>query len=44
MKVIKKINNNVAICLDNNGKELIAFGNGIGFPKVPYEIHYLNKI
>lgn len=44
MKVIKKINNNVAICLDNNGKELIAFGNGIGFPKVPYEIHDLNKI
>lgn len=38
MKVIKKINNNVAICIDGNGKELVAFGNGIGFPKTPYDI------
>ncbi len=44
MKVIKKINNNVAICLDQNGKELIAFGKGIGFPKMPYEIDDLRKI
>ena len=36
MKVIKKINNNVAICLDNDNHELIAFGKGIGFPKTPY--------
>lgn len=28
MKVIKKINNNVALCLDGNQRELIAFGNG----------------
>jgi transcriptional antiterminator len=32
MKVIKKININVALCVDNNKKELIAFGKGIGFP------------
>lgn len=32
MKAIKKINNNVAICVDSNNKELIAFGKGIGFP------------
>ena len=44
MKVIKKINNNVAICIDGNGKELIAFGNGIGFPKTPYEINDLSNI
>lgn len=44
MKVIKKINNNVAICVDGNGNELVAFGKGIGFPKVPYEVTDLRKI
>ncbi|WEV43461.1 PRD domain-containing protein [Lactobacillus sp. ESL0684] len=44
MQVIKKINNNVAICLDDNQDELIAFGKGIGFPKVPYELTDLTKI
>ena len=44
MRVIKKINNNVALCLDNNNHELIAFGKGIGFPKIPYQLDDLNKI
>ena len=44
MKVIKKINNNVAICLDSNGEEIVAFGKGIGFPRVPYELTDLSKI
>ncbi len=44
MKAIKKINNNVAICIDGNGKELIAFGKGIGFPAMPYLITDLSKI
>ena len=38
MKVIRNINNNVAVCLDDNNRELIAFGKGIGFRKAPYEI------
>lgn len=38
MKIIKNINNNVSICLDNSGKELIVFGKGLGFKKPPYEI------
>lgn len=38
MKVIRNINNNVAVCLDNNNHEVIAFGKGIGFKKAPYEI------
>ena len=38
MKAIKKINNNVAICLDSHNRELVAFGKGIGFPKMPYSI------
>ena len=44
MKAIKKINNNVVICIDDNKKELIAFGKGIGFPAVPYEIKDLSLI
>lgn len=44
MIVLKKINNNVAICKDNNGRELIAFGKGIGFPQTPYTLTDLRKI
>ncbi|MEH7549742.1 PRD domain-containing protein [Neobacillus vireti] len=44
MRAIKKINNNVAICTDSNNKELIAFGKGIGFPPMPYEIMDLSLI
>ncbi len=38
MKVIKNINNNVSLCIDSKGREVIAFGNGIGFIKPPYQI------
>ncbi len=38
MKVIKNINNNVSLCVDNIGREVIAFGKGIGFIKPPYEV------
>ena len=38
MKVIKNINNNTCICLDSNNREIVAFGNGIGFKKPPYEV------
>lgn len=43
MKVIKKINNNVALCVDSQNRELVAFGKGIGFPAMPYEVS-LNKV
>lgn len=43
MRVIKKINNNVAVCRDRKGQEIIAFGKGIGFPQMPYDIG-LDKI
>lgn len=43
MQAIKKINNNVAVCVDGNGHELIAFGKGVGFPQMPYEVS-LEKI
>lgn len=38
MKVIKNINNNVSICLDSAGNQVVAFGKGIGFKKPPYEL------
>ena len=44
MRMIKKINNNVAVCLDGDNNELVAFGKGIGFPKMPYELTDLSKI
>lgn len=44
MKIVKKINNNVAIGVDKNNNELIVFGTGVGFPKVPYELTDLSKI
>lgn len=44
MRIIKKINNNVAIGLDQNEKEVIAFGKGVGFPAIPYELNDLSKI
>lgn len=44
MKAIKKINNNVAVCLDNENHELIAIGRGLGFPEMPYEITDLSSI
>lgn len=44
MHAIKKINNNVAVCIDGNGDELVAFGKGIGFKKMPYEIADMSLI
>ncbi len=43
MKVIRNINNNIAHCVDSKGREVIAFGKGIGFYKADEEIP-LNKI
>lgn len=43
MEAISKINNNFALCLDNNGTEVIVYGRGVGFGKFPCEIP-LDKI
>lgn len=44
MKIVKKINNNVAVGIDNDNRELIVFGRGVGFPKVPYELNDMGKV
>lgn len=38
MRVVKKINNNVAVCVDAAGRELVAFGKGIGFGAIPRDV------
>lgn len=38
MKVVKNINNNVSLCLDNKGNECIIMGKGVGFIKPPADV------
>ena len=38
MIALKKINNNFALCRDQNGTEMIAYGKGIGFGQFPCEV------
>lgn len=38
MRVVKNINNNVSLCLDSKGREVVAFGKGVGFTKPPYDL------
>lgn len=38
MKAVRRINNNVAVCVDSKGTELLAVGRGIGFGKLPKEL------
>ncbi|ODJ58790.1 PRD domain-containing protein [Brochothrix thermosphacta] len=44
MKIIKKINNNFAMALNDTGQEVIVAGKGIGFPKTPYQLEDSTKI
>lgn len=38
MQVIKKLNNNFVLCVDDEGITFVAYGKGIGFPKTPYKL------
>lgn len=44
MRILKNINNNVALARDADGNELIVVGTGVGFPKCPYELEDESKI
>lgn len=44
MKIIKTLNNNFALALDNAGNQMIVSGKGIGFGKVPREVEDLSVI
>lgn len=38
MRAIKRINNNVAVCIDSSGRTVIAIGKGIGFGGMPKQV------
>lgn len=38
MVVVKNINNNVSLCMDGNGKEVVVLGKGVGFIKPPAQV------
>lgn len=38
MRAIRRLNNNVIVCLTAKGKEVIARGKGIGFHEMPYDV------
>lgn len=44
MKVVRRFNNNVVLCIDNNGNEVVAFGKALGFHEIPYILDDLSKI
>lgn len=47
MRVIKKLNNNVALARDDDGNDAVIFGRGVGFPRMPYDLdssHALDRV
>lgn len=38
MRAIRSINNNIAVCLDSQGREIVAMGKGIGYGAMPREV------
>lgn len=44
MRIVKKINNNVAMGRDSRDREVVIFGKGVGFPRMPYELNDLSRI
>ncbi|GEM01915.1 beta-glucoside operon transcriptional antiterminator [Halolactibacillus halophilus] len=44
MRVIKKINNNVALAINREKEEFIILGKGVGFNEIPYELEDKSRI
>lgn len=44
MKIVKRINTNAAMGIDQQGKEVVVLGKGVGFPKVPYELENMEVV
>lgn len=38
MRALRKLNNNVVVCIDSVGREVVAMGKGLGFGKLPREV------
>ena len=44
MKIVKKLNNNVVLALNDKDEEIIVVGKGLGFRKTPYVLEELSLI
>ena len=44
MKILKKLNNNVVLALNERGEEIIVTGKGLGFRKMPYILEDISLI
>ncbi|MDU5110216.1 MAG: PRD domain-containing protein [Clostridium sp.] len=44
MKILKKLNNNVVLALNDKGEEIIVTGKGLGFRKMPYILEDISLI
>lgn len=44
MKILKKLNNNVVLALNERGEEVIVTGKGLGFRKMPYILEDISLI
>ena len=44
MKIVKKLNNNVVLALNDKEEEIIVVGKGLGFRKTPYILEDLSLI
>lgn len=40
MRVIKKINTSAVLCVDDDGRQLVALGKGVGFTEVGSEVEF----
>lgn len=38
MRAIRALGNNAAVCVDGEGRQLIALGRGVGFGELPREL------
>lgn len=38
MEIVKRINTSAVLCIDGNGRQLVAFGRGLGFKDVGDEL------
>lgn len=44
MRLVKKINNNVALGVDDSGRDVVVFGKGVGFKHMPYELTQTDEV
>lgn len=44
MWIVKSINNSCALARDNDGRDVVVFGKGIGYRRAPYELDDLSRV